>query len=373
MSSTPRKRNRTPTDPLSEFIVLDAPLSEASIEQQEQPGQQGQPLIATLIKAGSSRSGTTEYTPEFLQRCVAEGRFSGALMRCNHPSMSEAQDRPEGDLTRVAGRTGDAYWDPAEKAVKAPIEFLAADVPGSPAQFVRGLFRDPVVSREAGLSIHWPRRVEYAPVEVDGRGKARPRRPVALVGDGKFYVDFVLNPAAGGSVPILAADREETDPMEVIADLTLDDIKRDRPDLIEALRAEAAPPTPPPAPEAPPVDIGAVLREALTPIETKLADLQARLDTQAGNDAVETMVAEAGLSEAHAAIVRAELSGRPFETPEALQEAFGASVARIDQLLESNGTPRVKDLGGAPPADPTDRPTAADALREAGLLPPKEG
>lgn len=349
-------------------------------------GDDGQPKIATLIVAGPNTTRTTYYSPDFLKRCVAEGRFSGSLMRANHPSLTEAAGNPEGRLDQVAARTGDAFWDEQEKAVKAPIVLLGEDVAGSPAQLVKRLFSDEAVAGQAGLSIHCPFRVEFGQAIKDPDTGRAMRNPVAVSGNQKMFVDFVLAPAAGGRVPLLATEREESDePMEVIAELTLADLKTQRPDLIEQALREAAPPEPPPTPPEP-VDLSEQLREALAPIleqNKSLAEqvtaLQTRLDQADGTNTVNTLIAEAGLREAEATMVRAELTGRAFETPEALKGAFDAAVARIDQLLESVGAPAVRDNG--PAADGTEKPdttTAADLLRKAGFIPtsgtaPKDG
>lgn len=338
-----------------------------------------QPTIVTLIRAGSNASLTTYYTPEFLQRTVQEGFFSGALMRLNHPSRSEQMERPEGDLGAVASRTGDAYWDPQEQAVKAPVVWLAGDIPGSRAQLVQSLFRDPAVASKAGLSIHWPGRIEWAePVKTaDGATLRNPKRLLPTPG-ASMYVDYVAAPAAGGRVPHLASIREEDAPMPDLADLTLDELTTQRPDLIESIRALTAPPaaappaTPPPEP-VPPIDIGAALREALAPVVTRLDALETSLATAEGTSRVNALIETAGLQEAAASVVRAELSGRTFDTDEQLQEAFASAVARINALMESIGAPKVSGLGAEPPADQDPVVSAADALREAGLLPRKDG
>jgi hypothetical protein len=159
--------------------------------------------------------------------------------------------------------------------------------------------------------------------------------------------------------------------MEGIADLTRDARTAQRPDLGEAIKAATA--APPPAPDpAPPVDIGAALQEALTPFADRLKALELRAETEAGTDRVNALIAGDGLQESVATIVRCDLSGRAFETDEALQEAYKASVNRVNALLESHGMPRVKDLNGAPQDKPEERPTAADVLRDSGLLPGKE-
>jgi hypothetical protein len=371
-----RQRERDAPDGITEYT----PLQEAALVDADGASGETQPTIVTLIRAGSNESQTTHYTPEFLQRTVADGFFSGALMRLNHPSRSEQLERPEGDLGAVASRTGDAYWDPQEQAVKAPVVWLAGDIPGSRAQLVQSLFRDPAVASKAGLSIHWPGRIEWGePVKTaDGTTLRNPKRLLQTPG-ASMYVDYVAAPAAGGRVPHLASIREEDAPMPDLADLTLDELTTQRPDLIESIRALTAPPpaatqppTPPPEP-VPPVDIGSVLREALAPIATRLDALETSLATAEGTSRVNALIETAGLQEAAASVVRAELSGRTFDTEEQLQEAFAVSVARINALMESIGAPQVSGLGAEPPADQTAPVSAADALREAGLLPKKDG
>jgi hypothetical protein len=340
-------------------------------------GEDGQPKLATVVRAGPNAQGTTYYTPEFLKLCLAEGRFTGSLMRLNHPSVSEAQDRPEGDLGRVVGRTGDAFWDEADRAIKAPLVLLGDDTPGTPAHFVRTVFADQAVADQAGLSIHYPHRVEWGEAIKDPKTGRAMRHPVSLPEPGKMYVDFVLAPAAGGRVPLLAGQREESDPVE-IATLTLEELQAENPALVEAIRATAAPPAQPQTtPDPAPIDITGQLREAIAPLIAQnqtLADtvqaLQTRLDQQDGTNAVQMLIREAGLKEAEAALVAAELTGRPFDTSEALKSAFDASVSRVDQLLESVGAPAVRDNGAAlPPEGQGEEPSALDILRESGQLP----
>lgn len=366
---------RQPTEPdgWGEFT----PLQEAFAVGPPAPADDGaepepKPVVVTLIKAGANASGTTYYTPEFLRQAVAEGHFTGALMRRDHPTRAELMERPEGSLSQVVSRTGDAYWDEQDQSVKAPLVWVAGDVPGSPAQQVKAAFSDPVVAAKAGLSIAWLGDVEYGDAmrTQDGRKLRKPVRLKPRPGD-QMYVDFVTSPAAGGAVPHLASTREEHESMEVIADLTLDELTAQRPDLVEAIKAATA--APPPAPDpAPPVDIGAALQEALTPFADRLKALELRAETEAGTDRVNALIAGDGLQESVATIVRCDLSGRAFETDEALQEAYKASVNRVNALLESHGMPRVKDLNGAPQDKPEERPTAADVLRDSGLLPGKE-
>lgn len=349
------------------------PLQESAFAPPAADEETPAPVVVTLIKAGANGNKTTFYTPEFLRQTLAEGHFSGALMRLDHPTPTERIEKPEGSLSAIAARTGDAFWDEQEQAIKAPLVWVADGVPGSPAQRMKAIFSDPVLAQKAGLSIAWHGGVEYGDA-IRTQDGHRLRRPVKLAprpGD-QMFIDFVTSPAAGGRVPLLASNRPEEDTaMEAIADLTLDELTAQRPDLIEAIRAASAPP---PAPEAaPPVDIGAELREALAPVTARLDAIENRAATAEGTQRVNDLIATAGLQEAAANIVRADLSGRTYESDEQLQEAYKASVDRINALMESTGAPKVTGLGAPPPAEDTPATSAADALRAAGLLPRKDG
>ena len=201
-------------------------------------------LVATLIKAGPNKGNTRTYTPEFLQRCVAEGRFTGSFGYLNHPTVSEAQDRPERDLSRVAMRTGPAFYDANSQSVKAPVVWLAENVPGSMGNLGRDLFRDPVVCERAGLSIYWTGRVEFQEVQRPDKPAKAIMVPTALLGEGKFDVDLVTSPGAGGALPVMESTRpvDETAPTEGGKNpMTLDELKAEHPELVEAIRAEFAP------------------------------------------------------------------------------------------------------------------------------------
>lgn len=347
-----------------------------SIYEAETP--QGPKTFATLIKAGPNKSSTRLYTPEFLQTCISEGRFTNSLMFLNHPRRSEMQDRPERDLGQVAAVTGEAYWDDNTQSVKAPIEFLGLDVAGSPGQLVRSLFRNTALREHAGTSIFYSGPVQFKEVDSPaGNGKkiAVPLR----CGDGrKFSIDFVTAPGAGGAVEQIAeadappkSEGQEGSGNMDLQELTLEQLKQDRPDLVQELQSET-PPTP--TTEDATVheaDFAPALKGQIAALTEAIAELSAKVEGIETRPLIEAMIAEAHLTDGSKEMLRADFTGRNFETPEALKEAFDARVEALGKLEKSIGGQRIADLGsgdGLTEEDGTPK-TAAEILREAGLLP----
>lgn len=329
----------------------EAILCEVAEERPFATGKPGKPLTATLIKAGPNKAGTRTYTPEFLQRCVAEGRFTGSFGYLNHPTVSEAQDRPERDLARVAMRTGAAYYDATAAAVKAPIVWLAENVPGSMGNLGRDLFRDPVVCERAGLSIYWTGRVEFQEVQRPDKPAKSVMIPTALLGDGKFDVDLVTSPGAGGALPVMESDRPAETAPTAGGDkpMTLEELKAEHPELVEAIRAELAPAETPPA------------SEPDTALAEAVADLTKRVKGLEMARWLDATLAETGLSPKAQAILREDLSSRDFADEAAFTAALTEASTRLRELDAANLPPRVQGLGGAP-AEGEKPKTAAEII-----------
>lgn len=363
--------------PMMLLAESDAVLSEAVglewLEDEVSEADETPRLIATLIKAGDNKSGTRRYTPEFLQKCVSEGRFTGSYGYANHPSTSEARERPERDLRYLAARTGEAFWDESSQSVKAPLVWLAEEHPQSMGGLVSALFADPVVRQRSGLSIYY-----QGPVQVEeAESRVRPGRkvvvPKALGDDRKFDVDIVTAPGAGGSLPLLEAERPET---EEVKPMTLDEMKAQFPDLMAQLReeivAEVSPPAEPepvvepePEPETEPavaeaVEVDAPKPEATAPgteaLLREVAELKSwrMLETALAAEPVDETIREAA---------RKALADDVFETREAFQAKFRATVDGLKEVASKAAGPRVADLGGAPPAE-SDKFTLGDLTKQ---------
>ena len=335
-----------------EGVVMAEASSDANFEMAEVDGS-SVPVV-TLIRAGLNKAGTREYTPEFLQAAIAEGRFTNSFSYLNHPTPEEKRSRPERDMRYLAAHTGDAFWSEQDQSVKAPLVFIAEDHPQSMGSLAKQQFANPVVRQRAGLSIYYTGDVQFKEVlrTVKGGQQRKVAVPVRLGDDRKFDVDLVTAPGAGGGFSLLEANRDsqEEEAMD-LSTLTLDQLREARPDLL-AEAAEDSAPKPPEqeAPAAPIVEgvshpngddirelVEAAVAKAVAPLQEKLASH----DKSAWFDA---KLAECHLSEQHAEHIRRSFDGKVFATPEAFSEAFDDELEHLRGLLESPRD-RIASLG----------------------------
>jgi hypothetical protein len=219
------------------------PLREASIELaalSEENLPEGVIAVArdsVLLRTGVNKTKTRLYRPEFVRSHL--GFLEGGFSHVDHPSASEARDRPERSLGTLAAYVGNARYDRWTDADGRQAEGARGDVYilGTAAgREMREAFRNDVVRQTAGLSIYWPhgyrarreRLQEGSWVDV----------PVALVGDGKFSVDFVTAPTAGGQVGTIREAQGGVDDMD-FEKLSIEELADKRPDLVESLQEAA--------------------------------------------------------------------------------------------------------------------------------------
>lgn len=208
--------------------LMEIELEEVEISEDFEPlveaGEDGT-FLAKIISPGWGSAGF--YSADVLKRDV-EIYKEGLPMYWDHPSKDEEKNRPERSLRDMAGKlTEDAkYLDngplgpgvyakaQAYTPFRAAIKEMQADI---------GLSHRATGSRKLG--------------EVEGR-----KGPVIEKMVAAQSVDYVTAPGRGGAVTELfeaarvAARGEQAH--DIRGEITLDGLKRDRPDLIEALRSE---------------------------------------------------------------------------------------------------------------------------------------
>ncbi len=302
----------------------------------------------TIIRAGVNKAKSRKYTPEFLQQCVAEGRFSGSFCYLNHPTQQEQRERPERDLGLIAARTGDAYWDEASKSVKAPLVWLAEDVAGSKGQLGKAMFIDPVVRQRAGLSIFYQGDVKASEEKLAEAGGRKVVVPTALLSERKFDVDLVTSPGAGGGFPLLESTRGDEDGE---TPMSLEELKEQYPELVEAIRAEVVAEQAPapaeqqekpakPVDESKPVDVDAVVREA---IAEAVKGMKAEMLCAS---LLEAALSGADLGQKSKDRLRKDFDSKAFETEAAFREAFDGAVKELQEIEGSRAQGRVTGLSG---------------------------
>lgn len=149
----------------------------------------GRRIKATLITPGAGSSGY--YPAETLQQAARDRVFGKGLhIYTDHPSATEAMDRPERSVRDLAGRlTEDARWDPSVQALVAEAEIFPA-------------FAELVTALEGviGMSIRAQGDVEAG--TVDGR----PVRKITRLVNAES-VDLVTKAGRGGTYEVLESRR----------------------------------------------------------------------------------------------------------------------------------------------------------------------
>ncbi len=161
-------------EPLTADIV---PLSEASVRDDGT-------VAIKVVQPGWGNSG--HYSAEVLERDGPKAFPVGTPMFWNHPSLSEAQDRPERDLRDLAATTvSDAYWQESGNA--GPGLYADAKVFGDYSAAVDELAPHIGVSlRARGEATH-------------GEAEGRTGPIVERISEG-LSIDFITSAGAGGQV-----------------------------------------------------------------------------------------------------------------------------------------------------------------------------
>lgn len=218
------------TDDMKVFVADVIPLIEAKTDDKGT-------IPIKIIDPGWGSSGY--YSREVLQ-AAANSRvyYAGLQMFWNHPSKSDEKERPERDLRDLAGvLTEDARWD--EHGSKGPGIYARAKVFSAYREHVAEM--GPYI----GLSHYvWG---ESKPGEAEGKKGDIITRIVAA-----RSVDFVTVPGRGGAIAEAfraARPPEPTDEQKAAGEssmvgttstpkLTLESLRKEHPEIIEALRKE---------------------------------------------------------------------------------------------------------------------------------------
>jgi len=323
------------------------------------PNEAGVSEGSVLLAAGVNKSRSREYTPEFIQAHLS--RLEGAFSYADHPSVSEARERPERSLTRLAATVQDVRWDDAQKAALGDIHYLT----NATGRDIMEAFRNEAVRANAGLSIYWP-----GPVKMKRRkiGESFVDVPLALLGEGTFDVDFVTRPNAGGRVAPL---REGDDEMAELKELTFEMLQAERPDLLEAARAGLVPKLeekpeikPEPKPEEKPS-----LSEA---DRARMENLEKRLRQSDAREIVSAKLAESNLPTEAQDMIRADLAEAECADSKAFGLVVDGKVAQVKKLAESLAKP-VKVTGAGAREDKSEFDIEAKLAEcGAGIVPEKK-
>lgn len=190
------------------------PLSEATIE------DKGVARVV-VIKAGFNSDKSRFYPADMLRRDY--GVFEGAKMYADHPTESEANERPERSIRDWVATLTDVTADEAGTITGV------ANIHKSWLMETLASLRDKKLLSEMGISINAIGSASKATIE-----DVETLVVEKLVTSPFNSVDFVTEPGAGGEVTLYEADRNRDIDLVGIAAL-----KERRPDLVQVIESDA--------------------------------------------------------------------------------------------------------------------------------------
>lgn len=353
------------TGELREFGGIVVPLIEAKTDDKGT-------IPVKIIDAGWGSSGY--YSREVLQQAVnARVYAAGTQMFWNHPSKADEKDRPERDLRDLAGvLTEDAWWD--EHGPKGPGVYARAKV-FSP-------YRDAVAEMGPYIGLSHYVWGESKTGEAEGKKGDIITRIVAA-----RSVDFVTVPGRGGAIAEAfraARPQEPTDEQKTAGDssmvgttstpkLTLESLRKDHPDIYEALRKE--------------IENDSARKEAQAQQEKKLKETEKALEEAKAENArlkealllveartfVEAKVKASTLPEISKTRVAEALAKDPVVKDSKIDET--AYAAKIEAAIKSEaeylanlGAGKVSGMGAGAPAGQTKTLEETDKELVAGFM-----
>ena len=347
------------TDSMKEFAAGIVPLIEAKTDDKGT-------IPIKIIDPGWGSSGY--YSREVLQQAVnARVYAAGLQMYWNHPSKSDEKERPERDLRDLAGvLTEDAQWQ--ETGPKGPGIYARARVFSA--------YRDAVAEMGPYIGLSHYVWGESKPGEAEGKKGDIITRIVAA-----RSVDFVTVPGRGGAIAEAfraARPPEPTDEQKTAGDssmgettptpkLTLESLRKDHPDIYEAVRQE--------------IENSAAMKEAQAQQEKKLAETEKALEEAKAENArlkeaqllveakafVEGKVKASTLPEISKARVTEALSRDPVIKDGKIDETayaakIEATVKAEAEYLAKLGAGKVSGMGGSAAPEKTLEETGKELI-----------
>jgi hypothetical protein len=334
---------------LKEATLMAAEIKEDFVKLEEAAVKADGTMTVKHISPGWGMTGY--YPPEMLKENARKFQ-PGTLMFWDHPTRSEEWERPERSLRDVAAvvLTEGKYL---EDGIAGPGIYSEVKVMPQYREAIEAL------GPHIGLSVFGPGKAKF------GEREGRQGKIIEAIGDG-IRSDFVTRPGAGGKIvelwesyrPGVELASSPVNSSAEIGKITLAEVKRQRPDLIEELRAEIK--------EAVYGDLEKKkeerqmseeklkeLEEKLKEAETDKARLAEVVLLREAQDLVADVLKEQDLPDLTRERLRESLSRSPVikdgeldrdAYKEKITEAVKAEVEYLSKLSESG---KIKDLGGS--------------------------
>ena len=352
-------------DSVTEFIAGIVPLIEAKTDSNGT-------IPVKIIDAGWGSSGY--YSREVLQQAANARIYAAGLqMYWNHPSKSDEKERPERDLRDLAGvLTEDARWD--EQGSKGPGLYSRAKVFSA--------YRDHVAEMGPYIGLSHYVWGESKQGEAEGQKGEIIARIVAA-----RSVDFVTVPGRGGAIaeafraarPPVPTDEQKAAGESNMGEptptpkLTLESLRKEHPEIIEAVRKE--------------IENSAAVKEAQAQQEKKLKETETALEEAKAENArlkeaqllveaktfVEEKVKSAKIPDLTKARIVESLAKAPVVKDGKLDEAaytakIEAAVKTEAEYLAKLGAGRVEGMGAGASGGQTKTLEETDKELVAGFI-----
>lgn len=178
-------------------------------------------LVVCLIEAGKNFSKKRYYPKETLKE--AAGLFAGLKMYLDHPTAKEEQEKPERSLEKWVSTIKESWYEDGK---------ILGIVKVHNIEFWNKLKEDEVFRNNVAVSINasgkrYEREIDGSMMEV-----------IEAILNPKS-VDWVTEPGARGRVEyILESEkrREREEDITMLKTVTLEEVQKDRPDLIESIK-----------------------------------------------------------------------------------------------------------------------------------------
>ena len=352
------------TGELREFGGIVVPLIEAKTDDKGT-------IPIKIIDPGWGSSGY--YSREVLQQAAnARVYAAGLQMYWNHPSKSDEKERPERDLRDLAGvLTEDARWD--EHGPKGPGVYARAKVFSA--------YRDAVAEMGPYIGLSHYVWGESKTGEAEGKKGDIITRIVAA-----RSVDFVTVPGRGGAIaeafraarPPEPTDEQKTEAGKSMVGekpekLTLESVRKEHPEIVEALRQE--------------IENSAAMKEAQAQQEKALKEAKTALEAAQAENArlkeaqllveaktfVEAKVKDAKIPDLTKARIVESLAKAPVVKDGKIDET--AYAAKIEAAIKSEaeylaklGAGRVEGMGAGASGGQTKTLEETDKELVAGFM-----
>lgn len=276
-----------------------------------------------LIEAGTNKQKKRHYPEKTIQE--AAPLFSGLKMYLNHPTKKEEAELPERDVTKWVSTITESRYENGKAIAKVAVH----------DNWLRERLKDPVARKHIGLSINTGGRVSKG--KVDGEEMEIVEKIVLQRSNGPASVDWVTEAGARGRVSKLLKENNIKENEMEFKDLTLEQLKKERPDLIESVAKDIKE-------SSNQIQENQKKDKELKEAQAKIAELEKKDKINAQKAKVETLLKEAKtLPEVAKTRIANSINANLIEDEVKLKEAVEAQVkSELEYVNSISGKGKIK-------------------------------